>query len=382
MDRRSFIVGLSLAFTSARWSFGAVMPPGLLFVGTTTRGKSSSKGIYSYRWDSRLGTLTSLGLAAESESPAFLSISPDARHLYAANEISDFAGGHDGSASAFSLDRASGKLTPKNVVSSGGAGPCNIAVDHSGRVVFVADGAGGSLASYRILADGSLSEPVSNFHFPGHSVNPVRQKTAYTHCTTVSPDNRYLVVNDLGLDRITTYRFDPSTAILTQNGSDFYQAIPGSGPRGFIFHPNRRWAYSVNEILSTVDALAWDQKQGTLTRLQNLPTAPSEFTGTNMPATARVERTGRFLYISNRGANTIGVFSIDQNRGTLEQIQQIPCGGSTPRHFTIDPTEHWLLVGNQASANITILKRDAQTGLLTSTKNQYELASPMCLIFA
>jgi 6-phosphogluconolactonase len=317
----------------------------------------------------------------KTASPTFLALSPDRKSLYAANEISDFGGVRDGSASAFSLDQLSGGLTLKNAVSSGGAGPCNIAIDHTGKVVFVADGAGGSLTSYRVLPDGTLSDPVSNFHFPGHSVNPVRQKAAYTHCATISPDNRYLLVNDLGLDRITTFQFDISTAIVTPIGSAFYQALPGSGPRSLTFHPNRRWAYSVNEILSTVDALAWDKQQGTLARLQNLSTAPPGFTGPNLPATARVDRSGRFLYISNRGANTIAVFAIDQTRGTLDEIQQLPCGGSTPRHFALDPSERWLLVANQASACITIFHRASRTGLLTPSSNRYELASPMFLIF-
>ena len=355
--------------------------PALCLPAPPTGGKSASKGIYAYRWDAASGTLAPLGLAVRTASPTFLALPPDRRSLYAANEISDFGGARDGSASAFSLDQLSGELTLKNVVSSGGAGPCNIAVDHTGKVAFVADGAGGSLASYRVLSDGRLSDPVSNFHFPGQSVNPIRQKAAYTHCATVSPGNRYVLVNDLGLDRITTFQFDTSTAILTPNGSAFYQALPGSGPRSLTFHPNRRWAYSVNEILSTVDALAWDKQHGTLARLQNLPTAPSGFTGTNLPATVRVDRSGRFLYISNRGANTIGVFAIDQTQGTLEQIQQVLCGGSAPRHFALDPSERWLLAANQASASITILRRASRTGLLTPSDNRCELESPMFLIF-
>ncbi len=186
----------------------------------------------------------------------------------------------------------------------------------------------------------------------------------------------------LGLDRITAFPFASDTAMLTANSSSFYQAIPGSGPRSFTFHPNHRWAYSINELLSTIDTLAWDKRHGTLVRLQNLPTQPPEFSGSNMPATVHVDKSGRFLYLSNRGANTIGVFLINQTYGMLEQIQQVSSGGSTPRHFTLDPSERWLLVANQASANITVLQRNSQTGLLTPPSNQYNVDSPMCLVFA
>ncbi len=385
--RRSFLAGLSTASLSIHPAFvAAAGRPSFVFIGTGTRGKSRSKGIYSFRWDASSGTLSSQTLAAESDNPAFLAISPDRRHLYAANEISDYRGAKDsngskdGSISAFLLDPATGSLTFKNTVSSGGAGPCHVSVDHTGHAVFVADGAGGSLSSYRILPDGNLSAPVTNLRFSGHSINPKRQSAAYTHCTTLSRDNRFLVVNDLGLDHITTFHFDTHTAELKQADAPFYQATPGSGPRGFTFHPRRPWAYSVNELLSTIDVLAWNSKQGILTRIQSLPTAPPGFTGANMPATVHVERTGRFLYLSNRGANTIAAFSINQTDGTLTPLQQIACGGATPRHFTLDPTQQWLLVGNQGSATVTILKRDLHTGLLNEHGTPYDLDNPMCIV--
>jgi 6-phosphogluconolactonase len=382
MTRRSLVVGLATASITSHRIFASTAKPRLLFVGTDTRGKCTSRGIYAYRWLPASGELTSLGLAAESATPAFLALSPDSKYLYAVNEVSDYGGVKDGSVSAFLVDQASGKLTLRNTVSSGGAGPCNIAVDQTSKVAFVANGAGGSLSSYRILRDGSLSEPVTNLHFTGHSINPIRQKTAYTHCTTVSPDNRYVLVNDLGLDRITTFRFDPETAVLTPNDLPYYQAIPGSGPRGFTFHPNRKWAYSVNELLSTVDALAWNNQNGSLTRMQNISTVAPGFSSPSIAATVRVDKTGRFLYVSNRGADTMGVFSIDQARGTLTQIQQISTGGKTPRHFTLDPSERWLLAANQDSANIEILQRNPQTGLLASVGKRYNVGCPMCLIFA
>jgi 6-phosphogluconolactonase len=379
--RRSFLIGVGTLLAASRWSLAGASAD-LMFAGTSTAGRSQAKGIYAYRWDRTKGTLVSLGLAAETATPAYMAVSQNRQRVFAANEISEYMGSRTGSVSAYSLDRATGKLALKNVVSSGGAGPCCIAIDHKGECVFVADGAGGSLASFRVLPDGSLSEPVSNFHFTGHSVNPKRQMAAYTHCTTVSPDNRYLLVNDLGLDRITTYRFDPSTALLTANAGPFYQALPGSGPRNFTFHPNARLAYSANEMGNTIDVLAWDSKQGTLNRIQNISTVPSDFTGENAAATVRVEAGGRFLYVSNRGSNTIAVFFINAADGTLQPIQQIPCGGKTPRYFSIDPSNRWLLAANQDSANIAVFRRDFKTGTLTPTGNKYEIDFPMFLAFA
>jgi 6-phosphogluconolactonase len=311
-----------------------------------------------------------------------MALSPDRLHLYVANEVNEYNGSKTGTVSAFTLDRKSGALTLKNVVSSGGAGPCNIAVDHTGKVVFVADGAGGSLASFQALADGSLSDLVSNFHFTGHSVDPKRQTAPYTHCTIVSPDNRFLLVNDLGLDRITAYHFDPSSALLTPNDAPFYQAVPGSGPRSLTFHPNGRWAYSANEMGNSIDSLTWDSRKGTFTRAQNISTVPPNFTGRNAAATVRVEAKGHFLYVSNRGGNTIAVFSIHPPDGTLQPRQQIFCGGKTPRYFAVDPSNRWLLVANQDSASIVVFARNPATGLLTATGNSYQIGFPMFLIFA
>jgi 6-phosphogluconolactonase len=382
VTRRSFMIALASVPIAVRRPFVAPIWSQLLFAGTDTSRKSTSKGIYAYRWESTSGTLLPLGLAAETASPAYMALSPDHQRLYTVNEVREYNGLKTGTVSAFSVNHRSGMLTLKNLVLSGGMGPCNIAIDHTGKAVFVADGAGGSLASYRVLPDGSLSDPVSNFHFSGHSVNPERQKSAFTHCTVISPDNRYLVVNDLGLDRITTYRFDPSTALLTPNTAPFFAAVPGSGPRNFTFHPNSRWAYSVNEMGNTVDVLAWDSGQGRLTGLQHISTLPPNFTAQNIAATVRVDLTGRFLYVSNRGANTIAAFSIDPVHGTLQQIQQISCGGETPRYFSIDPSNQWLLVGNQDSASIVVLARNSRTGLLSPTSAKTKIDFPMFLIFA
>jgi 6-phosphogluconolactonase len=375
LTRRSLLLELASLPIAARWSLGVPIQSNLMFAGTNTGGRSESKGIYAYRWDPASGVLGSLGLVAETASPTYMALSPDRLRLYVANEVNEYDGSKTGTVSAFTLDHNSGALTLKNVVSSGGAGPCNIAVDHTGKAVFVADGAGGSLASFQALSDGRLSDRVSDLHFTGHSVDPKRQTGPYTHCTVVSPDNRFLLVNDLGLDRITTYHFDPSSALLTPNDAPFYQAIPGSGPRSLTFHPNGRWAYSANEMGNSIDSLAWDSQKGTFTRTQN-------FTGRNAAATVRVEAKGNFLYVSNRGGNTIAVFSIHPVDGTLQPRQQLFCGGKTPRYFAIDPSNRWLLAANQDSASIVVFSRNPATGLVTATGNSYQIGFPMFLIFA
>lgn len=381
LTRRSFLVGISAVPLAGRLTWASTAHPTHLFAGTYTSHKgNTSKGIYSFRWDASSGTLSPLGLAAEAADPAFLALSPDCRRLYAANEINQYKGEKTGSVSAFSVDPLSGKLTLKNIVSSGGPGPANISVDHTGHVVFAANYSGGSLTSYRVLSNGGLSDPVSNFHFSGHGVNP-RQDASHIHCATPSPENRYVLVNDLGLDRILVYHVNADTAVLTPNDPPYYTAIPGSGPRGLAFHPNARWAYSINELGNTIDALAWDATAGTLTRFQNISTLPAGFTGFSTAATVVIDAAGRYLYASNRYSDTIAAFSINRESGRLTLLQHISAGGKLPRHFTLDPTNRWLLVANQDSSNIVVLARNPKTGMLASTNREVSVGSPVCLVF-
>jgi 6-phosphogluconolactonase len=262
-----------------------------------------------------------------------------------------------------------------------GGGPANVAVDYTGKAVFVANYDGGSAASFRVLPSGGLSKAVSTFQYTGQGADPKRQAEPHAHCTTVSRDNRYVLVNDLGLDRISVYHLDPLTARLTPNTPPSYQALPGSGPRSLAFHPSGRWAYSLNEIASTLDVLAWDAEQGTLSRIQNISTLPEGFTGSNTAATVAVDSEGRFVYASNRGDNSIAVFSIADRQGTLKPVQHVDCGGKSPRHFALDPGNQWLLVANQDSSNLVVFARDPRTGLLKPSGNQYPLSLPVCLVF-
>jgi 6-phosphogluconolactonase len=382
-SRRAFVVklaaGVLAAHTAPLWASAS---QGLLFAGVYTDKKSTSRGIYAFRWDADEGTLVPLGLAVTTPNPSFLALAPDRRHLFAVNEIENYRGKKSGSLSAFTVEGDSGKLKSLKVVSSAGTSPCNIAVDSTGKAVFAANYSSGSAASYRVLPSGALSAAVSVFQYSGHSTNPERQTGPHAHCTTVSPDNRYVLVNDLGLDRISVYHLDPITARLTPNDPPFYEAIPGSGPRSFAFHPGGNWAYSLNELASTVDALTWDVDRGVLTRNQTISTLPDDFKGTSTAATVVVDAAGRFLYTSNRGDDSIAVFSIDDHQGTLKLVQRVSCGGKSPRHFALDPGNQWLLSANQESSNIVIFARNPRTGSLKPTGKEYPLSYPVCLLFA
>ena len=385
LSRRTWLRGvaaLSLSQTFLRRSlFGAMtMQKKRVFVGTYT--KSTSHGIYAYDWNSDSGELKEIGVAIATPDPSFLALSPDGKNIYAVNELDAVAGSNKetGTVSSFAV-ASDARLTLHNTVPSGGNAPCNMAVDHTGRALFVANYTSGSVSSYQISEDEKLSTHVENIHYSGHSVG-VRQKSAHTHCTTVSPDNRFLLVNDLGLDRIMVYRISPATAEITPNDPPFYSAIPGSGPRNFTFHPNHKWAYSLNEIASTIDALHWGAENGTLTRVQNLSTLAHPFAGTNTAATVLVHPNGRFVYASNRGDDSMVVYSVDQATGALTLLQHISCGGKTPRNFILDPSGRWVLIANQDSANIVVLQCDAKSGHLSATGRQYALDSPVCIIFA
>lgn len=373
--RRAFVLGVAVVAFASKILRSADRPRKLVFIGTYT--KNTSLGIYSYRWFPQSGELVEVGLAAHASNPSFLALSPNQKDLYAVHE----EGARPGSVSGYLVAPLSGKLKRENTVSSGGSAPCNLTVDHTGQVVFVANYNSGSVASFKVQSDGNLSEPVSNIYFPGGSVDPTRQKTAHTHCVTVSPDNKYLLVNDLGLDRIMVFHFDPDTARLTANDPPYYSAIPGSGPRNLAFHPDGRWVYSINEIASTIDALNWDNSSGTLTRFQNISTLLMDHESPTDAATVAVHPNGNFLYASNRGDDSITTFTVHPGNGRLTFLQRVSCGGSSPRHFSVDPSGKWLIVANQDSANIVVLKCDPSTGRLSPTGRQYALDSPVCVVF-
>ena len=352
----------------------------LVYIGTYTMQKTS-KGIYVYRFDSATGKLTSLGLAADTVNPSFLAVHPNRRFLYAVNEISSYEGQKSGGVSAFAIDRGTGKLTFLNEVASRGADPCYVAVDNTAKYVLVANYTGGSVAVFPVLDDGRLGEASSFVQHTGHGVNPQRQEGPHAHSINLSPDNRFAIAADLGLDQLLVYRFDPTHGTLAPNNPPFAKINPGAGPRHFTFHPSGKFAYVINEMGSTVTAFSYDAAGGVLRALQTISTLPKAFAGNNDDAEVQAHPSGKFLYGSNRGHDSIAVFAIDAGRGTLTPVEHVPTQGETPRNFRIDPTGSYLFAANQDSDNIVVFRIDPKTGRLTPTGQTLEVPSPVCVKF-
>jgi 6-phosphogluconolactonase len=351
----------------------------LVYVGTYTGGES--KGIYAWRFDAGLGVATPLGLVAEAANPSFLAADPTNRYLYAASEISSRGGKREGAVSAFAIDSATGKLALLNQVSSRGAGPAFVTVDRAGGNLLVANYGGGSVAVCPIHSDGRLGEATAFVQHTGSSINPQRQREPHAHSINVSPDNRFAIVADLGLDKLLVYRFDAAKGALTPNDPPFAAVKPGSGPRHFTFHPSGRFAYVINELASTVTAFSYDAARGAFTELQTISTLPKDFAGNSTTAEVQVDPAGRFLYGSNRGHDSIAVFAIDPSKGALTPVEHVPTQGKTPRNFRIDPTGSYLFAANQDSGSVVIFRIDARTGRLAPTGKVLAVASPVCVKF-
>jgi 6-phosphogluconolactonase len=353
----------------------------LVYVGTYTEEGSTSKGIYAYRFDPETGELTSLGLAAETINPSFLAVDPSHRFLYAVNEVGNYQGQKSGGVSAFAIDHATGKLTFLNEVASKGADPCYIVVDKTGKYVLVANYTGGSVAVFPILEHGRIGEASAFVQHTGHGTNPERQEAPHAHSIDLSSDNRFAVVDDLGLDQSIVYRFDSAKGTLIPSGAQFGKADPGAGPRHFAFGSNGKFAYVVNEMGSSVSVFAFDGAAGVLHPLQTISTIPKGFVEHNDDAEIAVHPSGKFLYASNRGHDSIAVFAIDAGKGTLTFIEYVPTKGKTPRSFEIDPTGSLLFAENEKSNNIVVFRIDQQTGRLTPTDKVLEVVEPVCVKF-
>jgi 6-phosphogluconolactonase len=370
---------------------GPPPPPTFVYFGTDT-DKDAAKGIYLSRFDPASGALTPPALVAATLRPSFLAVSPQAqghRRLYAVNAVN----GPAASVTSFAMDPASGALRQINQVSSGGAGPCYVSIDDTGEAAFVANYYGSSIATYRILPSGALSDPVERLDYKearfGHR-GPVaaRQDVPHPHSVHLSPDNRFLLVNDLGSDQISVFAIDPATARLGPPAL-FSNDRPGSGPRHIAFHPNGRWLYAINEIDSTLDHFLWTttssrtEPQGLLVNTgKPVKTIAAGFpAGKNTAAEVAITSDGAFLYASNRGEDSLVAFTISPASGELTFMQRIPCGGKTPRHFAMDPTERWILCGNQDSASVTLFRRDKSTGRLAGPVQITPLESPMFSLF-
>ena len=353
----------------------------LVYVGTYTGPKS--KGIYAFRFSPSTGTATPIGLVGETTSPSFLAIHPSQKFLYAVNEVSNFGGKKAGSITAFAINAESGKLTSLNQASAGGAGPCHLVVDKAGKNVLVANYGGGSVGAVPISADGTLGEPSAFIQHTGTGMSGGKVKPPHAHSINLDAANQIAFAADAGLDKIFLYDFDPAKGSLTPHAPPFAAVTSGNGPRHFAFHPQGKFAYVINETVCSMTAFAYDAARGELKEIQTLSTLPAGESVKAGYSTAEVvaHPTGRFLYGSNRGHDTIVVFAIDPATGKLTYVENTPTGGKIPRNFNVDPTGGYLFAANSSSDNIVIFRIDARTGRLTPTGQVLAAPSPVCVRF-
>jgi 6-phosphogluconolactonase len=347
-----------------------------MYVGTYTR--TASKGIYAFRFQPSTGRIFPVGLAAEAVNPSFLAMHPNHRFLYAVTEVSNYEG-KNGYVSAFSINPKSGQLAFLNQTSSGGSDPCHIAIDQSGKWALVANYSSGSVSVLAIEADGRLGKASAFVQHSGSSVNPGRQVGPHAHSVVMSPDNRFLLVSDLGLDETRTYRFDAAHGTLQPNDPLFIKTSPGAGPRHLAFDPAGRFAYQINELNSTLTSFAYDPDHGILKEIQTVSTLPAEFSGFSTTAEVSVHPNGRFIYGSNRGHDSIAVFSID-TKGMMVRLENASTRGKTPRHFALDRAGSFLVAANQDSDSL-ILFKIGKTGTLTPTGTAIQVPMPVCVVF-
>jgi len=345
-----------------------------VYVGTYTG--AASKGIYTFRFDSANGKATEATLAAQTSNPSFLAVHPNGRFLYAVNE------NPSGTVSAFSSDAATGRLTLLNSVSSHGSGPCHLALDRTSKWLFVANYNSGSVSVFPLGADGKLGEAPTVMQHSGASVDPQRQEGAHAHEVVVSADNRFVLVPDLGADRVIVYSFDAATGALTPGTPPFVKITPGSGPRHLAFAPDGKFVYVLNELASSIAAFRY--QNGSLVESQTMThtitTLPPDFTGPKSGAEIAVHPNGKFLYASNRGHDSIAVFHVDPKAGKLTAAGHISTKGKTPRNFAIDPSGRFLLAANQDSDTIVVFRIDSKTGGLIATDSVVSIAAPVSLV--
>lgn len=349
-----------------------------LIVGTYTSGKS--EGIYVYKFNSNTGKAEYTSVV-KSINPSYLVCSADGRFVFAANETSDAKDkSKGGNVSAFSFNKKSGELSFINTVPSGGADPCYVTLDKSGKWVIVGNYTSGSLSVLPVKSNGTLSAPSQSIEHIGSGPNKARQESPHVHSTVLSKDNKFLFASDLGIDKVVIYSFNAATGEIGAAAQNFAEAEKGSGPRHFEFHPNNKYAYLMEELTGAVKVFRYEAKKGTLEPLQTISAIEKKFKASNSSADIHISSDGKFLYCTNRGeSNTISLFSIDPSSGMLQFIKRYDTGGKTPRNFSIDPSGQFLLVAHQNSDSIVVFKRNKETGELTDTNIRIEVGNPVCL---
>jgi 6-phosphogluconolactonase len=344
----------------------------VVYIGTYTG--EASKGIYGFRFDDSTGALTSLGLAAETPSPSFLTASANGKYVFAVNELQTFNGAPGGSVTSFAVEPATDRLTEISVQPSKGAGPCHLVLDRTGRYLAVANYGGGNFSLFPVGTDGKL-QPAAQV-VAGENAEGAKP---LGHSVGFDAQNKFLVMGDKGLNRMLVFKFDPARGTLTPNQPPSAALPPGSGPRHFAFHPNGRWLFTIAEQAATITTFGWDQKTGTLTTLGSIPTRPADVK-TGSTAEIAVHPGGKFVYGSNRGHDSIAVFSVGAE-GALTLVEYEPTRGQTPRNFTIDPSGRWLIAGNQRSNTIAVFSIDAKTGALAPVGDVVSVGSPVSILF-
>ncbi len=352
-----------------------------VYFGTFTN--TTSQGIYVSRLDMDTGKLSSPELAAAIPSPNFLAVSPNGRFLYSATRMRKFREMTGGAVSAFSIDGHTGKLTLNDQKFSGGSDPCFVSVDSAGKAVFVANYDGGSVKSFYINPDGSLADGTFIQHH-GHSVNTNRQNSAHAHCFLAAPRERFALACDLGMDKVMIYKFNPANATFAASEPGYTAIAPGSGPRHLAFSPDGKTAYLANEMACTITVFTWDGLHGKLDARETVPLLPPGVAVTDSFTAAEVvvRPDGRFIYATLRGHDSISVLAVDKKSGGLALVENVPCGGKVPRGMGIDPTGHWLIIGNQKSETVTVFGVNAATGRLTPTGQVLSVGMPVDVKFA
>jgi 6-phosphogluconolactonase len=353
----------------------------LVYFGTYT--STNSRGIYLSKFDPATGQLSAPELAAETKNPTFLVVAPGGHFLYAGSEMTDDHGRLTGAVSAFALENKTGRLTFLNQENSGGDGsPCHLSLDATGKCLLVANYNTGSIAALPVQADGRLGAATAMIQHAGSSVNPTRQAGPHAHFICPSPDNRFALNCDLGLDQVFVYRLDAENARLTPNDPPFARVGPGSGPRHLVFSKDGNFVYVINEMSNTISAFHYDTENAKLTEAQTISTLPHDFSGANTGAEIALHPSGKFLYASNRGHNSIVLFDVDQKSGLLTLVTHQSTLGRMPRFFAIDPSGRWLFAENQGSGSVVLFAIDPVTGKLKPTRRTLFIGSPVCAVFA
>ncbi len=344
---------------------------------------TGAEGIYRSRFDPESGAVTAPEKAASITRPNFLAVHPSSNYLYAAART-EADGRSVDAAAAFSINRSTGELTPINLLRTRGPGSCHLNVDPTGRTLALANYSGGSVETMTLAPDGRLIANASFFQHEGSGAHPRRQDKPHAHSVNFSPDGRFLIVADLGLDKLLVYRVDPANGKLTPNQPPSIALAPGAGPRHFVFHPDQRrqgrYAYVLNELASTITALLYDAAAGSFTKQKTVSTLPADFSGDNSTAEVLIHPNGKFLYASNRGHNSIAVFAIG-GAGELNAVQRASTLGDWPRNFRLDPTGKFLFAANQRSDSVVVFRISSETGRLAPTGTQLEAPSPLCVRF-